>query len=174
MKRGYWSGMSNGLRVWFVIAVLYFIVAGATFLQSPIIGTGIGGVGTALRSGYSEFFVHNRYLEIMSELGIVGLLLIVLFTVLLYSRFKSALSIVNTKPALLGLSIAGAALIQRYSLSMSGGDLLGWRIGIWAGLAIAIFAQSLVDVESNESLIHPISDEDTPRIEPSQFITGQM
>ncbi|MEM7133557.1 MAG: O-antigen ligase family protein [Chloroflexota bacterium] len=115
----------------------------SVFWQSPIIGTGIGGMGTAWRAGFDEFYVHNRYLEIIAELGIFGLILIIIFTVFLYRRLQIGLAKVESPSLRLGMVTAGAVLLQRYILGLSGGDLTGWRIGLWAALAVTIYTKFL-------------------------------
>ena len=62
VKQGYWSGLSDGLKIWFVVAVLYLVIAGAVFLINPIVGA-VLFVAPAFWSLAKNYLIANLFLS---------------------------------------------------------------------------------------------------------------
>jgi len=116
----------------------YFALGWQTFVENPLFGIGAGGMGSLLGDIIDDFYVHNRILEIGAELGTVGLVLATLLTISLAKYVKFIYSAENLHHTVRHLgALASACLIIRYVVGMSSGDLVAWKLGIWAGILVA-------------------------------------
>jgi len=102
--------------------------------DNPIIGVGIGGFPVKYGFGDQRGYPHNIILEVLSELGLIGLLLLVLF---FYTCFRTlpVLRYLNKHPVLL---ISVLLFSQTFFNAMISGDLNDNRLLFtFAGLLLA-------------------------------------
>jgi len=86
----------------------------AMFLSNPLYGIGTGGFG---------FWPHNIFLEIASELGLVGLILIGYYTFILFKIWYFAFKIKITNSFLSYIKFALVFVVYAFLNSLSSGNL---------------------------------------------------
>lgn len=97
--------------------------------RHPWIGVGTGGWGMRLGLGYAEAYPHNIVLELLAELGIIGLLLVVL-PLFKLPRLQST----RARPDPLAIGLAGLAFFWTLNVQVSG-DVVDSRF-LWLWLAL--------------------------------------
>jgi hypothetical protein len=101
-------------------------------VESPILGTGTGGFAIKTLGVDERYFVHNVFLEVLVENGIIGL---AVFLGWLFLFFRRIVKNINN---LALINVAGFALfLNRLVIGMTSNDLqnLGW--GLFMGIALA-------------------------------------
>jgi O-antigen ligase len=129
----------------------FYAWAWGLFLSHPLVGVGTGGTASAIGEwivGIQDFYVHNRLLEILSELGLVGFVLILALSVALFRCFQQTLRARPSQDLLFGVVLAGAALLSRYVVGMFSSDLAGWNIGVWSGFLV-VFSRQIFRTRSS-------------------------
>lgn len=107
------------------------------FLKNPLFGVGTGSTGVLTRWGTTSY-AHNRFLEILSELGLVGAFSILAFSIALFRLARRELNSNLGRDCQFGTVLVSAVLLSRYVVGMFSSDLGGWNIGVWAGLLVAL------------------------------------
>lgn len=122
----------------FVQRTIFFEDGMKLFSKSPIIGRGLGGFENGVYSVqdfyYETKYTHNHYIQVLSDLGIVGFVLFMSMLVF------SALSIVLSKRrsrSLFAVPVLAACTIQMFGQALT--DAI-WSTGIFLGFASAIMA----------------------------------
>ena len=110
----------------------YFQVAWANFHEAPIFGNGVGNIHKE-----KLFIVHNVYLQVLGELGIIGsLIFVALITVWLWSLFvarKRAMILEDSFMARVSVMMLGASMFF-FSYFFVGHDLAGSEPWIVMGI----------------------------------------
>lgn len=114
------------------------------FIHNPIIGVGTGGWSYEYYGFDTRDYPHNIFLEIASELGIIGLIVFCLFLGLVYRAAKITLKGNNKSPPLylLGVWGLGITLIGFFNAQVSGdihlndylwfGSAILTKVGTWS------------------------------------------
>jgi O-antigen ligase len=83
-----------------------------------------------------QFYVHNRFLEILAENGFIGIAILSLFTLAIASRIYRQLTEASSEIAY-GVLLPAAILFHEYLFSMFSTDLGHWSIGVWTALIVS-------------------------------------
>lgn len=108
------------------------------FSKSPVIGRGLGGFENGVY-GVQDFYyetkyAHNHYIQVLSDLGIVGL---VLFLSIIVS---SVLSIIRSKQrsrSLFAIPLLSACVFQSFGQAVTDAT---WSAGVFLGFTAAVLA----------------------------------
>ena len=118
------------------------------FSKSPIIGRGLGGFENGVYSVqdfyYETKYTHNHYIQVLSDLGIVGFVLFV--SMLAFS----VISIVRAKRksrSLYAVPVLAACIVQMFGQALV--DAV-WSTGVFLGFAAAVLA--LITIFCSEPL----------------------
>ncbi len=108
------------------------------FSKSPIIGRGLGGYENGIY-GVQDFYyetkyAHNHYIQALSDLGIVGL---VLFLCILIFSVVSVVSARKHKRSLFAVPVLAACVFQSFGQAITDAT---WSTGVFLGFAAAILA----------------------------------
>lgn len=138
------SGLSTDINV--VSRLEFYSWSWDLFLDNPLSGVGTGATGALIEGPFavSNFYVHNRFLEILSELGLIGITLFLLLSLALLRSFLATVSKRLNQGVPFGLVLVSSALLARYVVGMFSSDLVGWNIGVWSGLLVTMYEQSQV------------------------------
>ena len=118
------------------------------FSKSPVIGRGLGGFENgvyAVQDFYYETkYAHNHYIQVLSDLGIIGL---GLFLCILIFSVVSVLRSRNRRHSLFAVPVLAACLFQSFGQAVT--DAI-WSTGVFLGFAAAILA--LVTINCTQSI----------------------
>lgn len=116
----------------------FYTLGWETFKSNPLRGVGTGGMGIEVEAGYSRFYVHNLILEIMAELGLIGLGLFLPFCGATAIRLYRAVMRLDAQ-AIQAIALPAAMFLYSCGLAMFSGDLSGWQAGIWVAIIVGIY-----------------------------------
>ena len=108
------------------------------FSKSPVIGRGLGGYENGIY-GVQDFYyetkyAHNHYIQALSDLGIVGL---VLFLCILIASVVSVVGARRHKRSLFAIPVLAACVFQIFGQAITDAT---WSTGVFLGFAAAILA----------------------------------
>lgn len=126
----------------FIQRLVFFEDGIKLFEQSPIFGSGLGGVEgrlTSVQSFYYEtLYIHNHFIQVMDEMGLLGLAVFVLMLVfaalLLWKARKS-----KSDPLLVAAFAACIVMIIVHSAAE-----VVWSIGSYQSIVFLIFAAMII------------------------------
>ncbi len=124
------GGSSAHYRVWFFSKAYEF------WMEAPVFGHGIGEFGSLLGWGDIRVYPHNLFLEIMVELGLVGLALILLAVYSTLSNFSFRLLRSDYFLALLVMFVLNAFINGMVSGDLSDNRILLALLGLYAGRSV--------------------------------------
>lgn len=108
------------------------------FSKSPIIGRGLGGFENGVYSVqdfyYETKYAHNHYIQVLSDLGIVGF---ILFMSILVSSVASIIKAKRKSRSLFAIPMLSACIIQIFGQALT--DAV-WSTGVFLGFSAAILA----------------------------------
>ncbi len=125
----------------FIQRLVFFEDGIKLFKESPIIGFGLGSVEGKLTSVqdfyYESVYIHNHFIQIMDEMGVVGLLL---FVILLVTAVVTLLKNRKTSNPLLALLISCVAMMIFHSITE-----VVWSTGMYQTVCYLIFAVIIIE-----------------------------
>ncbi|HST03448.1 MAG TPA: O-antigen ligase family protein [Chloroflexia bacterium] len=127
--------------------MVHWMVAGNMFLSSPIVGVGIGNFNTLFNKfgvqgwPYSRGHAHNYYLNLLAEVGIVGLTGYLIMIITTFAVAYRALRRVRARKDLYGEMIVIGALgvLATFVTHNFFENLHALNMGIQWGAALALF-----------------------------------
>ncbi|MDD2269867.1 MAG: O-antigen ligase family protein [Eubacteriales bacterium] len=118
------------------------------FSKSPIIGRGLGGFENGVYSVqdfyYETKYAHNHYIQVLSDLGIIGF---ILFISILVSSVAAIIKAKRKSRALFAIPALAACAVQLFGQALT--DAI-WSTGVFLGFSAAILA--LITVFCTEPL----------------------
>ncbi len=112
------------------------------FLKSPVIGRGLGGFENGVFSVqdffYETKYAHNHYVQVLSDLGIIGLLLF------LSTLSFAAVSIIRSRKktdSSFAVPVLSACTVQMFGQALTDAT---WSTGVFLGFAAAILALTTI------------------------------
>jgi O-antigen ligase len=123
------------------------------FFMSPVIGMGFGEYSRIIEAASPELFllkVHNVYLAVLSELGMVGFLIFMGMLVSIFAFAKQTLRLVKENDRCYQLCLAASGGLITYLVCTLSQAIYVQERGMWSfiGLSMAIFVISRKEVSS--------------------------
>ncbi len=118
------------------------------FSKSPIVGRGLGGFENGVYSvqdfHYETKYAHNHYIQVLSDLGIIGF---ILFISILISSVAAIIKAKRKSRSLFAVPALAACIVQIFGQALT--DAV-WSTGVFLGFSAAILA--LITIFCSEPL----------------------